>query len=197
MCVQGPPLLPCTARMAAPVDELLLTSCSAHASCSPSPMQLAALQGRTRRPRGCQRPSGCAGCLAPTQVPQAAALAVHQLHCPAGMLPAWSICLTPSSGAYIPSLQSPGPVAVNASSWRMYKLGQPISPLEVVRNGSQAQHAVGDEGVSVDSADGRRRLFIRCGGAGAGPFTMASAAWQDSTGGWVGAAVRAVRLWIG
>jgi hypothetical protein len=55
----------------------------------------------------------------------------------------------------------PRPESVNTSSWRMYKLGQPISPLEVLRNGSQAQHAVGDEGVSVDSADGRRRLFIR------------------------------------
>ena len=45
----------------------------------------------------------------------------------------------------------------------MYKLGQPISPLEVMRNGSYAQHAVGDEGVSVDSTDGTRRLFIRWG----------------------------------
>lgn len=51
---------------------------------------------------------------------------------------------------------------MNVSSWRLYKLGQPISPLEVVLNGSQAMHAVGDEGVSVDSADGATRLHIRC-----------------------------------
>jgi hypothetical protein len=51
--------------------------------------------------------------------------------------------------------------AVNASSWLMYKLGQPISPLEVMLNGSHALHAVGDEGVSVDSADGSQRLYIR------------------------------------
>ncbi|KAL4451756.1 hypothetical protein ABPG75_007418 [Micractinium tetrahymenae] len=51
--------------------------------------------------------------------------------------------------------------AVNTSSWRLYKLGQPISPMEVVFNGSQALHAVSDEGVSVDSADGATRLHIR------------------------------------
>ncbi|EFN51908.1 hypothetical protein CHLNCDRAFT_54763 [Chlorella variabilis] len=51
--------------------------------------------------------------------------------------------------------------AVNISSWLMWKLGQPISPLEVIRNGSHGLHAVGDEGVSVDSADGKRRLYIR------------------------------------
>ena len=53
--------------------------------------------------------------------------------------------------------------AVNISSWLMWKLGQPISPLEVIRNGSHGLHAVGDEGVSVDSADGKRRLYIRWG----------------------------------
>ena len=53
------------------------------------------------------------------------------------------------------------PAAVNASTWRMHKLGQPISPLEVALNGSQAQHAVGDDGLTVDSADGRHRLRIR------------------------------------
>lgn len=31
----------------------------------------------------------------------------------------------------------------------------------VIRNGSHALHAVGDEGVSVDSSSGNRRLFIR------------------------------------
>ena len=51
--------------------------------------------------------------------------------------------------------------AVNTSSWLLYKLGQPVSPLEVLRNGSQSMHAVGDEGVSVASADGQRRLVIR------------------------------------
>jgi len=50
---------------------------------------------------------------------------------------------------------------VNASSWLMYKLGQPMSPMDVILNGSQAMHAVGDEGVSVDSADGSTRMYIR------------------------------------
>ncbi|EFN55987.1 hypothetical protein CHLNCDRAFT_145354 [Chlorella variabilis] len=54
-----------------------------------------------------------------------------------------------------------GQLPVNSSTWLMWKLGQPISPLEVIRNGSHGLHAVGDEGISVDSADGRRRLHIR------------------------------------
>lgn len=32
----------------------------------------------------------------------------------------------------------------------MHKLGSPISPLEVMKNGSYSLHAVGDEGISVD-----------------------------------------------
>lgn len=50
---------------------------------------------------------------------------------------------------------------MDAQSWVMYKLGTPVSPLEVLRNGSHAMHAVGDEGVAVSSADGVRRLAIR------------------------------------
>ena len=42
----------------------------------------------------------------------------------------------------------PGAVA-DAASWQMYKLGRPVSPLEVVYNGSQSMHAVSDEGISV------------------------------------------------
>ncbi|CAL5224396.1 g7077 [Coccomyxa viridis] len=38
------------------------------------------------------------------------------------------------------------------STWQMYKLGRPISPLEVVSNGSYSQHAVSDEGISVTGA---------------------------------------------
>ncbi|KAL6772128.1 hypothetical protein ACKKBG_A29040 [Auxenochlorella protothecoides x Auxenochlorella symbiontica] len=53
------------------------------------------------------------------------------------------------------------PSEVDAQSWVMYKLGTPVSPLEVLRNGSHAMHAVGDEGVAVSSADGTRRLAIR------------------------------------
>lgn len=34
-------------------------------------------------------------------------------------------------------------------SWQMYKLGQPISPLNVIYNGSHSLHAVSDEGISV------------------------------------------------
>jgi hypothetical protein len=35
-------------------------------------------------------------------------------------------------------------------SWSMSKIGSPISPLEVVRNGSQSMHAVDDEGIMVE-----------------------------------------------
>ena len=38
------------------------------------------------------------------------------------------------------------------STWQMYKLGRPISPLEVISNGSYSQHAVSDEGISVTGA---------------------------------------------
>ena len=49
------------------------------------------------------------------------------------------------------------------ASWLMYKLGRPISPLEVILNGSQSLHAVGDEGVSVRGASkkGLEQLYIR------------------------------------
>lgn len=46
----------------------------------------------------------------------------------------------------------------------MHKLGQPISPLEVIANGSHSLHAVGDDGISVLTADGRARLRIRWAG---------------------------------
>ena len=35
-------------------------------------------------------------------------------------------------------------------SWSMSKIGSPISPLEVVRNGSQSMHAVDDDGIMVE-----------------------------------------------
>ena len=107
--------------------------------------------GRARRPRGSQRRSGCAGrpCMR-----QASARRAHILP-GAGC---WN-CVPSSQRA---SAQCPTlPIAVNSSTWLMWKLGQPISPLEVIRNGSHGLHAVGDEGISVDSADGRRRLHIR------------------------------------
>ncbi|BDA48441.1 hypothetical protein COCOBI_12-1200 [Coccomyxa sp. Obi] len=37
----------------------------------------------------------------------------------------------------------------NSSSWQLVKLGRPISPLEVMYNGSYSQHAVSDKGVLV------------------------------------------------
>lgn len=51
------------------------------------------------------------------------------------------------------------------SSWRLYKLGRPVSPLDVVVNGSKSMHAVSDEGVHVDSVvsgDCSQRLVVRC-----------------------------------
>lgn len=49
--------------------------------------------------------------------------------------------------AFQPSL-----AAADPSSWLMHKLGQPVSPLDVVLNGSQAMHAVDDDGVVVTGA---------------------------------------------
>ena len=46
----------------------------------------------------------------------------------------------------------PSPAAADPGSWLMHKLGQPVSPLDVVLNGSQAMHAVGDDGVAVTGA---------------------------------------------
>lgn len=57
---------------------------------------------------------------------------------------------------------APGSDVVDSSTWQMYKLGRPISPSEVVFNGSQSMHAVTQEGVSVLSADHSERLYIRC-----------------------------------
>ena len=47
---------------------------------------------------------------------------------------------------------APSAAVADAASWQMYKLGRPISPLEVVYNGSQSMHAVSDEGISVQGA---------------------------------------------
>ncbi len=56
----------------------------------------------------------------------------------------------------------PPVTAVAPSSWTLSKLGRAVSPLEVVRNGSRALHAVDDEGVAVAAADGSaRRLRVR------------------------------------
>ncbi len=43
----------------------------------------------------------------------------------------------------------------------MSKLGRDVRPDDVMLNGSHALHAVGDEGVSVASRDGRARLRMR------------------------------------
>ena len=48
--------------------------------------------------------------------------------------------------AFQPSLAAADP------SWLMHKLGQPVSPLDVTLNGSQAMHAVDDDGVVVAGA---------------------------------------------
>lgn len=43
---------------------------------------------------------------------------------------------------------------MHPSTWALHKLEQPISPLEVILNGSRSLHAVGDEGVSVTTSGG-------------------------------------------
>lgn len=57
----------------------------------------------------------------------------------------------------------PDPQAVNTNSWLMYKLGRPVSPLDVVHNGSHSLHAVGDEGIAVQTTSGMS-LRIRWAG---------------------------------
>jgi hypothetical protein len=59
----------------------------------------------------------------------------------------------------------PSPATADAGSWRMMKLGQPVSPTDVLRNGSQAMHAVDDDGVLVAGAGAHawERLQIRRG----------------------------------
>lgn len=58
---------------------------------------------------------------------------------------------------------APSLTAVDPDSWRLHKLGGLVSPLGVLLNGSQAQHAVGPEGVHVLSRDHLQRLSIRWG----------------------------------
>lgn len=55
----------------------------------------------------------------------------------------------------------PAVAAVDSESWTMSKLGQSVSPLEVIRNGSMSMHAVDDNGVSVRSVDGTQQLSVR------------------------------------
>ncbi|DBA83693.1 TPA: hypothetical protein ACH3X1_006235 [Trebouxia sp. C0004] len=47
---------------------------------------------------------------------------------------------------------APSSAVADPHSWQMYKLGRPISPLEVVYNGSQSMHAVCDDGISVQGS---------------------------------------------
>lgn len=51
------------------------------------------------------------------------------------------------------------PVVAEPERWLMDKLGQPVSPLDVVRHGGRSLHGVGDGGVSYDGPDGS--LVIR------------------------------------
>jgi hypothetical protein len=55
----------------------------------------------------------------------------------------------------------PAAHAVNTTSWTMSKLKQNMSPLEVMKNGSMAMHAVDDNGISVHSACGKAVLNIQ------------------------------------
>jgi len=44
----------------------------------------------------------------------------------------------------------PDTSVVDTDTWTMSKMGSPISPLDVVLNGSQSMHAVDDEGIIVE-----------------------------------------------
>ncbi|CAL5218578.1 g272 [Coccomyxa viridis] len=52
----------------------------------------------------------------------------------------------------------PDAAVVDPDSWTMSKMGSPISPLNVVLNGSQSLHAVDDEGIMVEGL-GRQRSW--------------------------------------
>lgn len=43
------------------------------------------------------------------------------------------------------------PRGVDPASWRLWKLGSPMDPGSVLRNGSQSMHGVGDQGLHVDA----------------------------------------------
>jgi len=48
------------------------------------------------------------------------------------------------------------PQVANPSSWQMDKLGEPVSPLDVVKNGSQNLHGINPlSGIYYDSSDGK------------------------------------------
>lgn len=60
----------------------------------------------------------------------------------------------------------PDAAVVDIVSWTMSKMGSPISPLEVVLNGSQSMHAVDDDGILVEGLGLQRsweQLQIRQG----------------------------------
>lgn len=50
------------------------------------------------------------------------------------------------------------PVVSEPQRWVMDKLGQPVSPLDVVRHGGRSLHGVGDGGVSYDGPEGSVRI---------------------------------------
>ena len=72
-------------------------------------------------------------------------LEVRPTGCPA--VPAAQDRLSPLQALW--AQFKPDPAVVDPESWTMSKLGSPISPLEVVLNGSQSMHAVDDEGIWV------------------------------------------------
>lgn len=53
------------------------------------------------------------------------------------------------------------PHQADSTSWRMWKLGSPVDPAGVLRNGSQSMHGVGDEGFHVDSHDAQHVIGTR------------------------------------
>ena len=50
------------------------------------------------------------------------------------------------------------PVVEAPERWTIDKLGQPVSPLDVVRRGGRSLHAMGDGGLHYDGPDGALRL---------------------------------------
>ena len=84
-------------------------------------------------------------------------------------------------------------VGVDPASWLLWKLGRPISPLEVILNGSRSLHAIDDSGVAVAAA----AAPPGCAGGGArGPGSGGGSRAKTAAAAAAAAAAPAPRPWL-
>eukprot|EP00887_Chlorella_sp_A99_P001854 scaffold19.g1854.t1 len=84
------------------------------------------------------------------------------------------LAATPGAGSGAAAAAGGAAGGVDPASWLLYKLGRPISPLEVILNGSRSLHAISDEGVTVTAA---------AAAAAAGPSSWLAAGARAPPGG--------------